>query len=281
MNKLLLGGAAAAAVFAMAPAFAQPAPPPPPGVAQGTAPMTAPAPPLPPIAPLPPQFNVQTFRMPMKTESRDDVVAHVREMFGQLDANKDGFVTREEVESAHQKMAGEFRDKFAKGLAMPGDFPKPDRGAMFDRLDTNKDGVISRDEFMAGKPDIREQHVFVMRNGEAPVELGAGHVPGTPEGPTRVTIMQDGRPAVEVGGAPGQPNVKFMRMHGMGMGMEMHGRMFETADANHDGKVSLQEMTAAALQHFDSADANHDGKLTPEERMQMHPRVKVEHMPPA
>lgn len=272
MNKLLLGVAAAAAVLATAPAFAQPAPPPP-GVAQGTAPMMA------PIPPLPPRFNVQTFRMPMKSETRDDVVAHVREMFGQLDANKDGFVTREEVDSAHQRMAGEFRDKFAKGLAMPGDFPKPDRGAMFDRLDTNKDGVISRDEFMAGKPDIREQHVFVMRNGEAPVELGAGHVPGKPEGPTRVTIMQDGRPPVEVGGAPGQPNAKIMRMHGMGM--SMHGKMFETADANHDGKVSLQEMTAAALQHFDSADANHDGKLSPEERMQMHPRIKAEHMPPA
>jgi len=46
--------------------------------------------------------------------------------------------------------------------------------------------------------------------------------------------------------------------------------MFERADANHDGRVSLQEMTAAALQHFDAADANHDGKLTPDERMRMH-----------
>ena len=269
MNKLLLGGAAAAAVLVIAPAFAQPAPPPPPGVAQGTAPMTAPTPPL------PPQFNVQTFRMPMKSETRDDVVAHVREMFGQLDANKDGFVTHEEVDAAHQRMAGEFRDKFAKGLAMPGDFPKPDRGAMFDRLDTDKNGVISRDEFMAGKPDIREQHVFVMRNGEAPVEVGTGHVPGTPEGPTRVTIMQDGQPPAEIGSR--DPNVKIMRMHGMGM----RGKMFEAADANHDGKVSLQEMTASALQHFDSADANHDGKLSPKERMQMHSRIKVEHMPPA
>ena len=42
------------------------------------------------------------------------------------------------------------------------------------------------------------------------------------------------------------------------------------ADANHDGRVSLQEATNAALQHFDRADLNHDGKLTPEERQQAH-----------
>jgi len=57
--------------------------------------------------------------------------------------------------------------------------------------------------------------------------------------------------------------------------------MFESADANHDGKVSLQEMTDAALHHFDEADANHDGTLTPEERMQMHQHMKAEHAKPA
>jgi Ca2+-binding EF-hand superfamily protein len=61
--------------------------------------------------------------------------------------------------------------------------------------------------------------------------------------------------------------------------MAMHGRMFEDADANHDGRVSLEEMTATALKHFDAADANHDGKLSPEERMQMHPRIMTERVP--
>src|SRR5262245_60087918 len=148
MMKLLLGGTAAAALVAIVPAVAQPAPPPPPGVAQGTT----------PVAPVPavPRIQTQVFRMPMKSETRDEVVAHVREMFAKLDTNKDGFITREEADAAHQAMAAEMREKFSKHLAA-GAFPHPDRGAMFDKLDTNKDGMISREEFMAAKPEIHQQ----------------------------------------------------------------------------------------------------------------------------
>ena len=262
MHKLLLAGAAA--TIATAALAAQPAPPTPPGVAQGT---TA-------VRPAP---QVQTFvhRLPMKTETRDEVVAHVREMFARLDGNKDGYVTRAEADAAHQAMIGEMHDRFTKRFEKA-DFPRPDRAAMFDKLDTNKDGSISRQEYMSAKPEIRhESHVFVMRDGEAPVEVGAaGHVPGTPEGPARVTILQDGAPPLEMNSRPGEPGAKGIRMHGMRMGM--HGRMFEEADANHDGKVSQQEMTDLALKHFDSADANHDGKLTPDERMKMHEERRVE-----
>src|SRR5207247_5411318 len=45
-------------------------------------------------------------------------------------------------------------------------------------------------------------------------------------------------------------------------------RMFDTADSNKDGRVSLAEMQQQALAHFDRADLNHDGKLTPQERQQ-------------
>ena len=227
MMKFLLGGAAATALVAFVPAIAQPAPPPPPGVATGTAPM--------------PQIRTEIHRLERKTESRDELVAHIRDMFARMDSNKDGFVTREEADAGHKMMADGIRRKFAARLP-EGGLPRLDRGAMFDRLDANKDGSISRDEFVKAKPEVRqERHVLVMRDGEGPVEVGGG---------------------------PGQHNMRIMRMHDRGMGM--HGRLFERADANRDGRVSLQEMTAMALQHFDSADANHDGKLTPDERMQMH-----------
>lgn len=238
MRNLLLAGTAAAAIIAIVPAVAQPAPPAPPGVAEGTAPG--------------PRIETRIFRMPMKAETRNDMVAHVREMFDKLDTNKDGYITKQEAEAAHHAMAGDMHEKFAKRFA-DRDFPHPDRGAMFDKLDTNKDGSITRQEFMAAQPQVKERRMIVMRDGDGP-----GDVP------------------VEVGGGPGEPHVKIMRMHGMG---GMHGRMFESADANHDGRVSLEEMTNAAVRHFDAADANHDGTLTPEERMQMHQRMKADRKP--
>jgi Ca2+-binding EF-hand superfamily protein len=45
-------------------------------------------------------------------------------------------------------------------------------------------------------------------------------------------------------------------------------RMFDIADANKDGRVSLEEAQQAALRQFDAADLNHDGVLTPDERRQ-------------
>jgi len=55
------------------------------------------------------------------------------------------------------------------------------------------------------------------------------------------------------------------------------GHMFEMADANKDGNVSLQEAQAAALQHFDMADTNRDGQVTREERKLMHERMRAKH----
>ena len=215
MNKFIIGGVAAAAIVAGGAALAQSA--------------SAPA-------PVTQQVQVSKMhRMGMKTITRDEVVSHIRDMFAKLDRNKDGFVTREEAEAAHQRMMGEMHEKMAKRMAGRG----ADAGAAFDRLDTNKDGSISRQEFEAGR-QLREER--------------------------RVVVMQEG-------GGPG-----MMRMHRIGMGFG-GGRLFDMADANKDGRVSLQEATAAALQHFDRADLNHDGKLTPEERRQAHEQLRGQHKP--
>lgn len=219
MTKFYLTGAAAAAVLAAGAALAQPAPAP---------------------APTPQLQVMQVHRGPEKTMTRDEMVAHVRNMFAKLDTNRDGFVTREEADAAHSRMAGEMRERFAKRLAERGDMPRPDRGAAFDRLDTNKDGMISRQEFMSAKPEMHERRMIVMHEG------GEGGMPG------------------------------MMRMHaGMGLGRGL----FEMADVNKDGRVSVQEATTAALQHFDAADLNRDGKLTPEERRQAHQQLRGQRKP--
>lgn len=229
MKKLLIGGAVAALAVAYAPAVAQQAPPPPPGVASGVAP---------PVAPVAPRMQMRV--MTDRVMTRSEVSEHVGKLFAKLDTNRDGFVTREEADSAHKNMGGELRDKFVERHDGPGK-PHLDHKAMFDRLDTNHDGMISRQEFDA-HAQVREERRVVMMHG------GPDGVPGMPP----------------------MPDMK--RFHDMGA--RMHGHMFEMADANHDGKVSLQEMTDAALRHFDMADANHDGRITPDERMQMHQRMK-------
>ena len=65
------------------------------------------------------------------------------------------------------------------------------------------------------------------------------------------------------------------RMHVRALRGNLHGRMFAMADANKDQRVSLQEATAAALQHFDAVDANRDGQVTRDERRQMRQRMRT------
>ena len=226
MKNVLIG---AAVLLAGTAALAQTTPPP--GVSQGTSPVTVPQPRR--------MEQVRIRTMTDKVITRDEVAAHVRRMFEHLDANHDGFVTREEVDSLHQRVMS-MHDGMAKEMADRG-MKGPDRAAAFDRLDTNHDGTISRQEFMAAKPHLEEHRVMVMRDG----------------------------------GMPGHPGLEGMHMHAASFG----GHLFEMADANHDGRVSLQEATNAALQHFDRADLNHDGKLTPEERQQAHQLMRGSRRP--
>src|SRR5262245_1728861 len=64
-------------------------------------------------------------------ETRADVEAKVKAHFAEMDANKDGAVTREEADAYKASRKSEKRD------------------ARFGMMDANKDGNISRDEFGA------------------------------------------------------------------------------------------------------------------------------------
>jgi hypothetical protein len=164
-----------------------------------------------------------------RVDTRDEMVARVREHFAQLDANKDGVLTKDEAEAGRKVLKERVRTRLTerREQRMQGHDPK----AAFDRLDANKDGAISRDEFS----QHREQRI------ERRTERRANAAPGAQRG---------------------------MRMHRFG-GM-MGGHMFDMADGNKDGRVTLQEATDAAVRHFDMADANRDGRITPDERRQMH-----------
>ena len=222
MKMILLGAVALAAAV---PAIAQ---------MQPATPAPRAMPPMLPMAP-----------MAEKSQTRDQMVAKVREHFAKMDANRDGFVGTDEMQAMrgqHQQkmgaMGGHHGDRMAQGAGVGRDPSKA-----FDRLDTNRDGMIGRDEFAKGR-EMRIERKMVMK--------------GTPGAPG-----MDG----EHGG--------MMKMHHMGG--KMGGGMMKMADANKDGRISLQEATTSALQHFDLVDTNRDGRITPDERRSMHQKMMQEH----
>lgn len=112
------------------------------------------------------------------------------------------------------------------------------REQAFERIDSNRDGAISRAEWDAQAAQRQQRIASLDRDGDG---------------------RRDGR-----------------RFHGGGM-HSLGGQMFEMADANKDGRVTLQEAQAAALRHFDMADANRDGQITPDERRQVRERMRAQH----
>jgi Ca2+-binding EF-hand superfamily protein len=215
MTKVLLGGAALAALIAIAPANAQSGQPAPGAQAPHG------------------QHGAG--------HSRAQLGVHVAAMFERLDTNRDGVVTREESQAAKLYRGARKSGREARANRSPD--PRADhRAAMFDRLDANRDGSISRAEFTAA-PTLRE-HRQAARSG------GKGE-----------RRMERGRMARGAGG--------------VGLG----GHMFDMADANRDGRVTMAEATAAAFRHFDMADANRDGQVTRDERMQMRQRMRAERQP--
>jgi Ca2+-binding EF-hand superfamily protein len=261
MMKLFGGAAVAALSITAMPVVAQTAPPP--GVAQGTlpAPMIAP---VPPVAPAPMvRENVQVRLMSDRTMTRDEVVPHVREMFQRFDANKDGYVTKEELEAFHAEFAnmGPMIRKRVEDHRMMMGSP----AAMFDRMDANHDGSISRQEFMAAHSEMHEKRMVMSEDGP-----GGDHM--------KIPMGDMGGEHMKMPDGMDHQKMEFRfktmaPMHGTEMGMGGFGaHLFEMADTNHDGRVSLQEAENLALQHFDRADVNHDGKITPDE----HQRMRVE-----
>ncbi len=187
------------------------------------------------VAPAPPPG---ARAMMAKTMTRAEVQTGVQAAFARRDANRDGFLTNDELAMRGGAERG-MRDPVSGGEPMPGTEPMRDPNVAFDRLDTNRDGSISRDEFARGR-QVRVERIVINRSEE----------PGSSD----------------MHGMPGGHRGNHHGGGGGGGGAMMGAAMLKMADANRDGKVSLAEATAGALRHFDMIDANRDGRLTPEER---------------
>lgn len=137
---------------------------------------------------------------------------------------------------------------------------------MFAMLDTNHDGTLDQAELAVAGKRWDGAHGGAMPagagvTGRMPLDRNAmfDMIDTNHDG----AISRD-----EFARAPGQ-GIQWRAGGTAGGGSGMGGgmaRMWTMADVNHDGRVTLQEATDIALQHFDRMDLNHDGQLTPEER---------------
>ncbi len=101
--------------------------------------------------------------------SREEVQKGADKMFNEADANKDGVVTKDEMQSMHKRMHDKMRDKMQerwKAADKDGDGAlsrtEVDGAGMtmlsrnFDKMDANKDGKLTPEEIRSGMMSHRQ-----------------------------------------------------------------------------------------------------------------------------
>lgn len=140
----------------------------------------------------------------------------------------------------------------------------------FAMMDANKDGAVTMDEIKTQGQAMRTQHLdekFKMMdaNGDGSIskaEFLAAH-----------SAMREGARKKGSGHVMMDSAGKQSAMR-----MKMGEKMFERADANKDGKVTLAEAIAAARAHFKAMDADKNGTVTAGERMDFwKSKIKEQH----
>lgn len=153
---------------------------------------------------------------------------------------------------------------------------------LFARLDVNRDGFVTRDEARGGRAALRPDRAD-RRNRRADVRGPERGSQGRMATFDRLDTDRNGVLSRDefARGSEFRADRRSARLEGKGElrggrgAMNLAGRMFDLADANRDGRVSIQEATAAAYQRFDTADLNRDGQLTREERRQSRQRLRA------
>lgn len=155
--------------------------------------------------------------------SRDDMVKMVREHFGQLDANKDGVITKEEIAANAPGM----ERRMAAPHAM-GEGQALDPNSIFDRLDANKDGTLSREEFATAHEKRVERRIVMREHREEGAGQAPHHMMKMHHGPgrARMIVMAD---------TDKDGKITLAEAEAMAL------KHFDSMDANKDGKLTDEE----------------------------------------
>jgi Ca2+-binding EF-hand superfamily protein len=118
-----------------------------------------------------PAVQKQDHAGPTRVQTRAEVVNHVRTMFGTLDSDRDGFVTKAEAQAARAHRGDKLRRAHAQRGAAAG-------AKAFDRFDANNDGTISRAEWDSRTAERRQKRAARATHGKNGGRLTAAGLRG-------------------------------------------------------------------------------------------------------
>jgi Ca2+-binding EF-hand superfamily protein len=163
-----------------------------------------------------------------------------RARFNQIDANKDGSATPEEIRTGMETQMKANREAAQKGR--------------FAELDKDKSGQISQSEFLAGIEARRGAPDLPRPDGAGRPGFGPRLVFGLPGGPFGDRGPGERRgPRPDGAQGPGGPPPQGGDQRAMRAG---------PGDADGDGKITFAEFAARSSEAFARADANKDGTVT-------------------
>lgn len=199
-------------------------------------------------------------------QTRGQVAAKVQLHFTRVDANKDGAITQVEVQALQAKRG----ERLAKRADRQG---RRDPASFLARLDTNRDGQVTRAEFDARRAARAQAQAQAQASTPQRAQRGEQMFARFDADRNGAITRAELDAAHQLRGQR-IANRTERKQKRVAKGGRFGGHMFGMADANKDGRVTLQEAQSAALHHFDMADANKDGQVTREERRQMRQNMR-------